>query len=95
MKTKAIVIKCDKCGATDILRKVGDGPSQTTDVEGYENRRPGWVSVMRYSDSIAANYLMFEFMYPQVSGAYFKATDSKDSAGVAGKPIGSLHEHFL
>lgn len=51
MKTKAIVIKCDKCGATDILRKVGDGPSQTTDVEGYENRRPGWVSVMRYSDS--------------------------------------------
>ena len=26
---------------------------------------------------------------------YFKATDSKDSAGVAGKPIGSLHEHFL
>ena len=52
MKTKAIVIKCDKCGATDILRKVGDGPSQTTDVEGYENRRPGWVSVMRYPDGI-------------------------------------------
>lgn len=52
MKTKAIVIRCDKCGATDILRKVGDGPSQTTDVEGYENRRPGWVSVMRYSDNI-------------------------------------------
>ena len=23
-----------------------------------------------------ANYLMFEFMYPQVPGAYFKATDS-------------------
>lgn len=43
----------------------------------------------------AANYLMFEFMYPQVPGAYFKATDSNDSAGVAGKPIGSLHEHFL
>lgn len=43
----------------------------------------------------AANYLMFEFMYPQVPGAYFKATDSKDSAGLAGKPIGSLHEHFL
>lgn len=31
----------------------------------------------------AANYIMFEFMYPQVSGAYFKATESKDSAGVA------------
>ena len=51
MKEKAIVIKCDKCGATDILRKVGDGPSQTTDVEGYENRRPGWVTVMRYPDN--------------------------------------------
>lgn len=32
----------------------------------------------------AANYLMFEFMYPQVKGAYFKATDSKDSAGIVG-----------
>ena len=52
MKTKAIVIKCDKCGATDILRKVCDGHSQTTDVEGYETRRPGWVTVMRYPDNI-------------------------------------------
>lgn len=43
----------------------------------------------------AANYLMFEFMYPQVPNAFFTATDSKDSAGVAGKPIGPLHEHFL
>lgn len=34
MKTKAIVIKCNKCGATDILKKVGEGPSQTTDSEG-------------------------------------------------------------
>ena len=40
----------------------------------------------------AANYLMFEFMYPQVPGVHFTATDSKDSAG---KPIGPLHEHFL
>ena len=32
----------------------------------------------------AANYLMFEFMYPQIPGAYFKATDSKDSAGIVG-----------
>ena len=46
------MIKCDKCGATDILRKVGDGPSQTTDVEGYENRRSGWVSVMQDADGI-------------------------------------------
>ena len=32
----------------------------------------------------AANYLMFEFMFPQVKGAHFKATDSKDSAGIVG-----------
>ena len=32
----------------------------------------------------AANYLMFEFMYPQQPNAYFKATDSKDSAGIVG-----------
>ena len=32
----------------------------------------------------AMNYLMFEFMYPQVPGAYFRATDSKESAGIVG-----------
>ena len=44
----------------------------------------------------AANYLMFEYMYPQVEGAYFKATDSKDSAGVAGTPVKELYsdKHF-
>lgn len=36
----------------------------------------------------AANYLMFEFMYPQKEGAYFKATDSNESAGTSGEPIG-------
>lgn len=32
----------------------------------------------------AANYLMFEFMYPQLPGAYFKATNSSESAGIVG-----------
>lgn len=32
----------------------------------------------------AANYLMFEFMFPQVPGASFKGTDSKESAGIVG-----------
>lgn len=32
----------------------------------------------------AMNYLMFEFMYPQKEGAFFKATDSGDSAGIVG-----------
>lgn len=35
----------------------------------------------------AANYLMFEYMYPQIKNAYFKATDSRESAGVVGDPI--------
>lgn len=36
----------------------------------------------------AANYLMFEFMYPQLDGAYFRATDSGESAGTVGEAIG-------
>lgn len=34
----------------------------------------------------AANYAMFRYMYP-MSNEYFKATDSKDSAGTVGTPI--------
>lgn len=36
----------------------------------------------------AANYLMFEFMYPQKEGAYFEPTDSDGSAGTVGESIG-------
>ncbi len=32
----------------------------------------------------AANYLMFEFMYPQHERAHFRATDSSESAGIVG-----------
>lgn len=39
----------------------------------------------------AANYLMFEFMYPQHPNAHFRATSSDESAGTAGKPVG-YHE---
>ena len=42
----------------------------------------------------AANYLMFEFMYPQKEGAHFKATDSSGSAGVAGTPINQLRQKW-
>lgn len=40
----------------------------------------------------AANYLMFEFMYPAIAGAYFKATDSNGSAGIKGKSIKQYEE---
>lgn len=33
-----------------------------------------------------ANYAMFRYMYP-LPGEYFKATDSKNSAGTVGTPI--------
>lgn len=32
----------------------------------------------------AANYLMFEFMYPSFEDAYFKTTSSNESAGISG-----------
>lgn len=39
----------------------------------------------------AANYLMFEFMYPQKEGAFFKATDSSESAGISGTSVNELN----
>lgn len=41
----------------------------------------------------AANYLMFEFMYPQVPGAYFRATDSKESAGIVGISVAEMEKY--
>lgn len=38
----------------------------------------------------AMNYLMFEFMYPQKPGAFFKPTDSNGSAGIVGMPYEEL-----
>ena len=52
MKTKAIVVTCDRCGARDILRKVTGGPSNTTDNEGYETMRLGWETVVRYPNGL-------------------------------------------
>ena len=40
----------------------------------------------------AANYLMFEFMYPQIDGAFFKETPSEESAGLAGVSINELYQ---
>lgn len=40
----------------------------------------------------AMNYLMFEFMYPQVKGAYFRATESHESAGYVGLSINEAKE---
>lgn len=41
----------------------------------------------------AANYLMFEFMFPQVPGAYFRATDSKESAGIVGISVAEMEKY--
>ena len=38
----------------------------------------------------AANYLMFEFMYPQKAGAFFRATDSSESAGIVGTAVNQM-----
>jgi hypothetical protein len=39
-----------------------------------------------------ANYIMYEFMYPSIEGAHFRATSSDESAGVAGITINRLRE---
>ena len=41
----------------------------------------------------AANYIMFEFMYPQRVGAYFKPTNSEDSAGISGISINEINAY--
>ena len=41
----------------------------------------------------AGNYIMFEYMFPSVSGAYFRATDSSESAGISGMSVREM-EHF-
>lgn len=38
----------------------------------------------------AMNYLMFEFMYPRKKNAYFKATDSGESAGICGTCVNDV-----
>ena len=40
----------------------------------------------------AANYAMFEFMFPQHPKAHFRATDSGESAGIVGMSVKELEE---
>lgn len=38
----------------------------------------------------AANYAMFEFMFPQHPKAHFRATDSSESAGIVGMSVNEM-----
>ena len=38
----------------------------------------------------AANYIMFEYMYPQHPNAHFRATGSDESAGISGVSINEI-----
>ena len=40
----------------------------------------------------AANYIMFEFMYPSLEGARFTPTDSNASAGIDGISVREMEE---
>ena len=40
----------------------------------------------------AMNYLMFEYMYPSYKDAYFKHTDSNESAGIVGMSYNEIKE---
>lgn len=38
----------------------------------------------------AANYLMFEYMFPQHKNAHFRATSSEESAGIVGLSVNEM-----
>ena len=38
----------------------------------------------------AANYLMFEYMFPQHPKAHFRATSSEESAGIVGMSVNEM-----
>lgn len=40
----------------------------------------------------AANYLMFEYMYPQHPKAHFRATSSEESAGIVGMSANEMEK---
>lgn len=40
----------------------------------------------------AANYLMFEFMYPSIPGAHFQSTESNASAGIVGMSVKEIED---
>lgn len=40
-----------------------------------------------------ANYAMFEYMHPQHKNAHFKATESKESAGIVGMSVKQLENY--
>lgn len=40
-----------------------------------------------------SNYAMFEFMYPQHPKAHFRATDSRESAGIVGMSVKEMEEY--
>ena len=41
----------------------------------------------------AANYCMFEYMYPAVPGAHFRVTDSGESAGIVGLSVKEAEQY--
>jgi hypothetical protein len=41
-----------------------------------------------------ANFAMIEYMYPQIEGAYFKATDRDESPGLIGTPVNKLKGEY-
>lgn len=42
----------------------------------------------------AANYLMFEYMFPQHPKAHFRATGSEESAGIVGISVNEIKEYL-
>lgn len=74
------------------------GPAEENYKKGYSKALPSAENcIKKYNETgnteyliDAANYLMFEYMYPQHEKAHFRATESHESAGIVGFPINEM-----
>ena len=74
------------------------GPAEVNYKNGYSKAIPSMKKCIEKYEQTgnteylcdAANYLMFEFMYPQHDKAHFRATDSSESAGLVGMSINEM-----
>ena len=57
--------------------------------EKFDELRKNRIRVSFHTEYLCdlANYAMFEFMYPQHPKGHFRATDSRESAGIVGLSV--------
>lgn len=77
------------------------GPAEVNYKNGYSKAIPSLKKCLEKYEATGnteylvdgANYLMFEFMYPQHPKAHFRATRSDESAGIVGLPVNEMKRY--